>query len=136
MKIYKSKQDLWLMLIIYISSLISLCASVYVLTVELSVTTVLISVLIFSVGGLMQVWLVFSLRYKIDDTFLRISCGPFKWQIEISSIQSVVPTTDMISSPALSLDRLLITYGSGKVVLVSPEDKEGFLGSLGINSKE
>ena len=39
----------------------------------------------------------------------------------------------MASSPALSLDRLLIVYGVGKVVLVSPKDKEGFVSALGIN---
>ena len=38
-----------------------------------------------------------------------------------------------ISSPALSLDRLEISYGSQKKIMISPKDKTGFLQAIGQN---
>ena len=133
MKIFKSKQDTWLIAVLYLSSLICFFASAYVLFEGVSVTNIIIAIFTSLIGGIFPIWLIVSLRYTIDDKMLNITCGPFKWRIELSSIKSVEPSSDMVSSPALSLDRLLIVYGVGKVVLVSPNDKEGFISALGIN---
>jgi Na+/proline symporter len=131
MKIYKSKKDTWLMLITYLSSLVCLFASAFVFSDEISIQNIIIATLIFFVGCLFPLWLVTSLVYKINETMLIIICGPFRWRIEISSIKSITPSTDFLSSPALSLDRLLIVYDDGKSVLVSPQNKEGFIADLG-----
>jgi hypothetical protein len=133
MKVFKSKQDTWLIAVIYLSSLICIFASAYVLFEGVSVTNIIIAALTSLIGGIFPIWLIVSLRYTIDDKTLDIKCGPFNWRIELSSIKSVEPSSDMASSPALSLDRLLIVYGVGKVVQVSPNDKEGFISALGIN---
>ena len=133
MKVFKSKQDTWLITILYLSSLICLLASVYVLTVDFSTVNIIVAVFTSVIGGIFPIWLIMSLQYQVDEKTLNITCGPFRWIIELSTIKSVEPSTDMISSPALSLDRLLIMHGNGKVVLVSPKDKAGFLSALGIN---
>ncbi|MFQ5610075.1 MAG: PH domain-containing protein [Woeseiaceae bacterium] len=47
------------------------------------------------------------------------------------------PTRNPLSSPALSLDRLKITYGpKNRKVLVSPADKESFVQALGLELEQ
>lgn len=133
MKVFKSKQDLWLIAILYLSSLICLLASVYVLAEGFSTVNIIVALLTSVIGGIFPIWLIFSLQYQVDEKMLNIICGPFRWKIKLTTIKSVKPSTDMISSPALSLDRLLIVHGNGKVVLVSPKDKEAFISALGID---
>ena len=130
---FKSKQDLWLVAILYLSSAICFFSSVYLLTEDVSVANVFIAAFTFLVGCIFPIWLIVSLTYLIDEKMLNIRCGPFRWKIELSSIRSVQPSSDLASGPALSLDRLLIVYGNGRAVLVSPEDKQGFISALGIN---
>ena len=51
----------------------------------------------------------------------------------MGGIREVRPTTNPLSAPALSLDRLRIDYEEGgrvRSLLVSPKDKEGFLQEL------
>ncbi len=71
-------------------------------------------------------------RYVITDTAMTAWCGPFRWMVPRHEIRSIMRSRDTRSSPALSLDRLLIDYGAGpKQILVSPEDQEGFAAALG-----
>ncbi|WP_421385008.1 PH domain-containing protein [Bacillus salacetis] len=90
------------------------------------------------------IWLVTSTYYEIKGKTLKVVAGPIRYNIEISSIKSVRPSRNPLSSPALSLDRLEIQYSNptGKVetrnswrtVLISPKDKEEFIqGLLNIN---
>ena len=50
-----------------------------------------------------------------------------KWKIPVADIVGVTPSRNPLSSPALSMDRLNISYGKRKFILVSPEDKAGFI---------
>ncbi len=46
-------------------------------------------------------------------------------------IESVIPSRNLLSSPACSLDRLHVRYPSSRRgVLISPEDESGFLSGL------
>ena len=69
-------------------------------------------------------------HYTIMGNTLRIASGPFSWKVPIDQIESVKATRNPLSSPALSLDRLQITYGNGRRVMVSPADKTGFLKAI------
>jgi hypothetical protein len=42
----------------------------------------------------------------------------------------VAPTRNPLLSPALSMDRLKVSYGKCKSILMSPADKEGFLRAI------
>ena len=75
------------------------------------------------------VMLLRSTDYRIEDHILLIRCGLFHWDVPIRTITSVTPTRSPASSPALSLDRLRIEY-EGRVILVSPRDKAGFVRAL------
>lgn len=75
-------------------------------------------------------WLMRSTYYIVGDTDLVIRSGPFHWTVPLAGIESITPTHNPLSSPALSLDRLWISYrrgGKKRAVMVSPLDKEGFL---------
>lgn len=78
----------------------------------------------------LPVWLAFSTHYTVDADSLRIRSGPFRWTIPRADITEVTPSRSVLSSPALSLDRLAIRYGKRRTILVSPRDKEGFLRAL------
>jgi hypothetical protein len=81
-------------------------------------------------AGLMA-WLLFSTFYEVEGEVLLIRCGPFRWRIPIAEIRSVRDSQSVASSPALSLTRLQIDYGFGQTILVSPDDRAGFLKAIG-----
>jgi Bacterial PH domain len=78
----------------------------------------------------LPLWTLLTTRYAIDDAFLHVRSGPFRWTIPLRDIGSITPTRDITSSPALSLDRLCIEYGDGRRLLVSPREKDAFLRDL------
>jgi len=82
-------------------------------------------------GLLLFVSLTLRTHYTVLDGQLVIVSGPFRWRIPLSEITGVEPSRAPWSSPALSLDRLKISYGERRWVLVSPADKRGFLQALG-----
>lgn len=53
-------------------------------------------------------WPVFNTRYSIQNDTLTIRCMFLKWVIPLANIQQISKTSNPISSPALSLDRLKI----------------------------
>lgn len=83
------------------------------------------------VGCGIPLWMLFDTRYTVTPDQLLIKCGPFRWRVPRDQIQGVTPTRSLLSSPALSLDRLQIQYGNGKSVLVSPKDKGDFITAIG-----
>jgi len=131
MKEFKSKEDSWIVGITYLASVISLYSVFHVLNESISTESLFIAIFLFLVGCVFPIWLVVSLRYKVSQDLLKITCGPFRWNIPLEEIKSVKPSGLIASAPALSLDRLLIIYGKGQVVLVSPADKSGFISAIG-----
>ena len=82
------------------------------------------------VPAALPLWLLRTTDYTLTDTHLRIRSGPFRWSVPLSDVRSVTATRNPLSSPALSLDRLRIEYGGTRAVMVSPDDKDGFVNEL------
>lgn len=82
------------------------------------------------VGVGLPLWTFLMTRYTIDGTSLHVRSGPFRWTIPLRDIRLITPTRDLASSPALSLDRLRIEYSGGRVLLVSPRERDTFLRDL------
>ncbi|RFP65965.1 hypothetical protein D0N36_05715 [Hymenobacter lapidiphilus] len=76
------------------------------------------------------IYLIRTTYYLFHDRQLLVYCGPWRMQIPVDSITQVEATHNPISSPALSLDRLLVRYGKYDSVLISPADRAGFLAAL------
>jgi len=69
--------------------------------------------------------------YKIDNITLLVKCGFFfDRSFSIYTIKEIKETKNFISSPAASLDRLLITYNKYDTVVVSPKEKSAFISHL------
>jgi hypothetical protein len=86
------------------------------------IVTVLVAVIV--------VWVVLSTYYEFDGNVLVAHSGPFSWRMPLKEITSVRESNSVRSGPALSMDRLEIAWGNGRVLLISPEDKAGFLAAL------
>lgn len=71
--------------------------------------------------------LLFSIRYVIEDTTLKIYVLCFHSDVDIRTITSMEPSYNPISSPAASLKRLKVCYGDGQVVFISPRKQDLFI---------
>jgi Bacterial PH domain len=92
----------------------------------------LIGAACFGVAGMIA-WFLLGTRYEVGDGVLVARSGPFRFRIPLDGIREVSPTSNALSAPACSLDRLRIDYevdGRRRSLLVSPKDKEGFLREL------
>lgn len=129
MVVHKSKIDAWLVAVLAISIVVSLFGAAVVLA-EGSTTSWVLGAFIAAVGAGLPIWLLLSTRYTLKRDQLIVQCGPFKWRVPTAEITGVTPTSNPLSSPALSLDRLRIDYGRGASLMISPCDKDRFLSDL------
>jgi|SRR5690625_652245 len=127
--IYRSKIDAWLVIVLVVSMGIMLASvsTVLLSSPEQGRVVVLVS-LVLAVG--LPAWVFMSTRYVVSRRQLRVQCGPFRWKIPVADIVRITPSNSPLASPALSLDRLRIEYGSGKSLLVSPRLASDFIRDL------
>ena len=129
---FNSKVDLWLLILVLgaVSVCIWALAEAWnALLARGPLFTALVAGAL-TIGILLPLWILISLRYFLTDDTLRIVCGPFKWRIAIRDIRAIESTESLLSSPAMSLDRLRIDYGDGRSVMISPEPRKEFLRQL------
>ena len=127
--IFHSKKDWWMTLIIFGTVAMSIAAIIPLFFVELNVGTIITT---FVIG--LTVWLVlaiyFKTYYSVEEEVVRVVSGPFRWKIPINEITSIRQTKSILSSPALSMDRLEVKYGRYQYIIISPEDKHGFANEI------
>ena len=127
MNVFASKADRWLVLLAVVPAFGTLGVTLWGVYragakgIPGLVVGLLVTALMVSVFG----WT----RYVVDGRTLLVRCGPFRWSVPIDEIESVTPTDDPSSAPALSLDRLSIRYGP-REILVSPRERERFIEAL------
>jgi hypothetical protein len=69
-------------------------------------------------------------RYDVSPDRLIIRSGFLRWEVPRADIVSITPTSNPLSSPSWSLDRLEITWmrdGHARSILVSPQKDQEFL---------
>lgn len=72
-----------------------------------------------------------STSYNISDHKLIVKSGMLvNTTIDIHSIRKIKKTNSPASAPALSFDRIEISYGKYDQIIISPRDKEGFIKDL------
>lgn len=129
---FPSRIDAWLIGLVFGSLLLGAVGVGVALVLDPGMTTTELAIAIVAVlaVGVGMFWMIRTTHYTVDGDTLRVRGGPWRLNIPIASITSVKPSRSLLSSPAWSLDRLEIRHGSGKSVLISPDDREGFLRAL------
>jgi asparagine N-glycosylation enzyme membrane subunit Stt3 len=132
---YPSKVDVWLAVILALLPLVMLGTLVSSLRSgnrEDIVAAAVSFVIIVGVYGL----LVFPTRYGIGVDELIVRFGVIRQRIRFEKIREVAPTHNLLSSPALSFDRLVVRTGGSffSDTMISPADREAFLSTLALRA--
>lgn len=97
----------------------------------------LLAFLIFLIMVVWPAWVTLSTNYSITGEYLVARCGPLRYRIAIEDIKNIEAMRTLRPGPALSWDKLKITYGeSNKMLFISPADKYTFIYDLGIGGEE
>ena len=133
-KRFKSKVDSWI-LILMIVAIVAQIFGIGTAALQAGDPLATTALILFgiAISGLL-VWLLIGTYYSVDRGLLKIVSGPFRWKVPVDQITSVKTSRSPLSSPALSLDRIMIRYGKRRRILVSPADKDGFLKAIGHDS--
>jgi hypothetical protein len=123
MEKFKSKIDLWFVILVSILFTLILIRLAYDQNwVGFIFIIFVISYVIYSFSTTM---------YSIEGDKLKIKCGYFfNFLIEVKEIKTISETFNIISSPALSFNRLEILYNKYDTLLISPKDKSRFLEAI------
>lgn len=123
MKKFKSKLGLEFIIPIFGIMLFTL---IILIIDEVWVGTGIISIVI-----LLILHLIFTTEYTIKGENLNVkSSFLVNENININSIRKLTETNNLVSSPAISIDRIEIVYNKFDTILVSPKAKTEFIQCL------
>ena len=129
---YCSKKDAWLVGVVAAGVLLPFAGAICTFASD-DAHKAWVSLLVGTGVGVF-ILLTYPVRYELTPSTLEVRSGAlFRKQIPLSTIQTVRPTRNPLSAPAWSLDRLRVSYkmeGGEGFVLISPEDKAGFVREL------
>lgn len=135
-KLHRSRVDNVLMMLILVAAVFSLLFSTLLALRGFA----LLALLLFLFTAVLPMWVVVSTRYHILGDELQICAGPFRWRIGLVQIRKVEPCHGLQPAPAMSAQRLRLTYeiaGKGVYSLViSPEDRYQFIMDIGVAEPE
>ncbi|WP_445452838.1 PH domain-containing protein [Flavobacterium sp. 25HG05S-40] len=122
MKTYKSKIDWWLGLLLLYPIFLGISS---IIEGDWMGYLVIVSCLLFIF------FISKSTRYIITKDELIVKCMFIvNERIEISKIKKIEKTNSVLSSPALSLDRIAIKFNKFDEVYISPKEKQAFVDDL------
>ncbi len=81
-------------------------------------------------GVVLPLWILRGTAYSLGEEQLDVACGPFRWKIPFSEIQSVTLASSRTYCPALSQEQVHIRYADDRVLIISPLDRKQFLQDL------
>ncbi len=128
---YPSKVDSWILALLLFLPAVEVAVVVTSAIARAWPATVVGLLALLFVGCLYGLC-VWPMRYGIGEEFLVVRFGLCRSRVRIADIREVYRTSNPLSSPALSLDRLWIQYGSRwyQAVMISPRDQEAFITDL------
>lgn len=125
---FPSKRDAWLTVVLWIAAAMCLAAGVAQVGVGPSAGRLVFLIVLLGVAALV-LWVLYGTSYTFAGDLLDIRSGPFRFKVPVADVVSVHPSRNPLSSPACSLDRLLIRYGT-RQIMISPDDRSAFLDTL------
>lgn len=125
----KSKIDCWFNILIWLI--------VFIMLVNIILVPQSEKVTAYAVGIpmiLFVFWIYFGTYYEFRDEYLYCRSGPFSEKIAYENIRSIKLSRNMLSSMALSIDRIQIKqHGKGYITgttFISPLNREEFMKEL------
>jgi hypothetical protein len=92
-------------------------------------TTILFLAMVVLYGFILHMF--FNTTYKIEKGKLYIKSGFFNYNpVNIGEMKKISKSSNIISSPAASFDRIEITYGKFDELIISPKHKTKFVEDL------
>ncbi len=126
--LYKSKPDLlYLSIIIFVE--MAILVAVYLVLSKGETPFNLFLGAIICLIGIGSAWLFFGVRYYLNGRTLELQMGPFRKKIFISEIRSVSEVRSLLSSWAVSVNRLKIRTRRGSIE-ISPINRAQFIRAL------
>ena len=125
--IFVSKVDFWLVLLLWGLSLFTVSVPLWQWqrgAHKSLIQTILMTVILIPFAALMLIPF-FGTEYTLTNDQLQVDSGFSVQKIELTDITYIMPTRSMSSAPALSLDRIKISY-QDEEILISPKDKSRF----------
>ncbi|WP_415376708.1 PH domain-containing protein [Patiriisocius sp. Uisw_017] len=123
-KKYSSKVSYGLLTVVFVVFFSPLILNLIKSGINLNLT--LISIFLIIIFGLIT-HMFLKTEYIIEDKKLKIKCGFFTYKpIEINEIREITKSSNIISSPAASFDRIEIKYGKFEELIISPKNKFEF----------
>ena len=126
---FASKINVWLLAVLAIS--VAGCAfAIWTVGMQRSAVGLVALVLIAVFSCVLPLWMVLGTHYEFTASDLHIQSGPFRWRVPLEQVRAASRSRSVLSAPALSLDRLRISYGRAGSILISPRNKLQFLEEL------
>ncbi|CAI8164175.1 MAG: Uncharacterised protein [Pseudidiomarina mangrovi] len=129
MQHFPSKVDSWLRVVLSVTAVVCFATAIWHLSLPEAEQMTWFTVALLLAGGLC-LWIMTSTYYRIYDDLLLIRSGPFRRHLRIGSIMHVRPSSNPLANPALSLDRIELTYGKHGKILISPLEPLLFVQAL------
>ena len=126
---FRSEVDTWFYLVV-LGCMAVVYFSVLPILEAPSAGNVAIATFVFLGAVALPLWLLLGTHYTVQNGLLTIRSGPFRWRIDVHSIERVQLSKSALSAPALSLRRLEIVYAGGQSILISPRHRDRFLESI------
>ena len=122
MKVFKSKIDWWLGLPLLYPIFLSITS---IIEGKWFGYLLLISIVLF------VVFISKSTKYIVNENQLVVKCMFIvNAKIEISTIRKIEKSNSILSSPALSMDRIAVRYNKYDEIYLSPKEKQLFIDEL------
>lgn len=123
---YKSKKDMLIGVVIWGVVLFLLYGVYKAMFIDVNIVGVVVMTALLVL--LVSFW--FRTIYKIEEDILDIYYGPFRFEVVISEITSIRHAKNIFTGPALSIERIEITYSNYNVIQISPKEKEALIKQL------
>ena len=134
--VFRSAVDAWLAILVFAAMVIAPVAVVASLVAAWpgwlpAAGTLLLALL----GPAIVFLLAWPARYVVESDRLVVRAGLcLRWTVLLDAIEAIEPSSNPLSSPAWSLNRLRVTYREGrsgtKRLLISPARREQFFDAL------
>ena len=126
---YRSKIDLWLVVVIagsVLLPLLFLVNSIMTTPAAESAAGLFVGLIILAITYVGMYFSMWPCEYTLKEHGLHIRCGLIRKDIPYRDIKSAVKSGNLLSAPALSLKRIRIDYNNG-YALISPKNREEFI---------